>query len=40
MGVYTVLSILFILLVYRIIQAGPAIRAGKQVPRDSALVQA
>jgi cytochrome d ubiquinol oxidase subunit I len=38
MGVYTVLSILFILLVYRIIQAGPGISAGKQVPQDAALV--
>jgi cytochrome d ubiquinol oxidase subunit I len=36
MGMYTVLSILFILLVYRIIQAGPAISAGKQVPQDAA----
>jgi cytochrome d ubiquinol oxidase subunit I len=36
MGMYTVLSILFILLVYRIIQTGPAISAGKQVPQDAA----
>lgn len=38
MGMYAVLSILFILLVYRIIQAGPAVSAGKQVPQNAALV--
>ena len=38
MGMYAVLSILFILLVYRIIQAGPAVSAGKQVPQHAALV--
>ena len=38
MAMYTVLSILFILLVYRIIQAGPAVSADKQVPQNAALV--
>jgi cytochrome d ubiquinol oxidase subunit I len=38
MGLYTVLSILFGLLVYRTIQAGPAVAPGKQVPQDAALV--
>jgi cytochrome bd ubiquinol oxidase subunit I len=38
MGMYAVLSILFILLVYRTIQAGPAVSAGKQVPQNAALV--
>ena len=38
MAMYTVLSILFILLVYRIIQAGPAVSAGKQIPQNAALV--
>jgi cytochrome d ubiquinol oxidase subunit I len=38
MGMYAVLSILFILLVYRIIQAGPAVSAGNQVLQNAALV--
>jgi cytochrome bd ubiquinol oxidase subunit I len=38
MGMYTLLSILFIILVYRIIHKGPAVPAGKQAPPNSALV--
>jgi cytochrome bd ubiquinol oxidase subunit I len=37
MGMYTVLSILFIVLVYRIIYNGPEVPAGSQAPQDSAL---
>jgi len=37
MGMYTVLSILFIVLVYRIIYNGPEVPAGSQGPQDSAL---
>jgi cytochrome d ubiquinol oxidase subunit I len=38
MGMYTLLSILFIVLVYRIIHKGPAVPSGKQAPPNSALV--
>jgi cytochrome bd ubiquinol oxidase subunit I len=38
MGMYTVLSILFILLVYRIIYKGPELPAGSQASSHSALV--
>jgi cytochrome bd ubiquinol oxidase subunit I len=37
MGMYTVLSILFIVLVYRIIYRGPELPAGSQAPKNSAL---
>jgi len=40
MGMYTVLSILFIVLVYRIIYNGPEIPAGAQAPQESALARA
>ena len=40
MGMYTVLSILFIVLVYRIIYNGPEIPAGAQAPQESALAKA
>ena len=40
MGMYSVLSILFIVLVYRIISNGPAISAGGQAPQESALAKA
>jgi len=40
MGMYTVLSILFIVLVYRIISNGPEIPAGAQAPQESALATA
>ena len=40
MGMYTVLSILFIVLVYRIIYNGPEIPAGGQAPQESALARA
>jgi cytochrome d ubiquinol oxidase subunit I len=39
MGMYSVLSILFIVLVYRIIHKGPELPAGAQAPRDSALAR-
>jgi cytochrome d ubiquinol oxidase subunit I len=38
MGMYALLSVLFIVLVYRIIHTGPAVAAGQQAPRDGALV--
>jgi cytochrome bd ubiquinol oxidase subunit I len=38
MGMYTVLSILFIVLVYRVIHKGPELPAGSQAPNHSALV--
>jgi hypothetical protein len=37
---YTVLSILFIVLVYRIIWNGPEIPVGAQAPQESALTTA
>jgi hypothetical protein len=37
---YSVLSILFIVLVYRIISNGPEIPAGGQAPQESALAKA
>src|SRR6185437_5086433 len=40
MGMYTVLSVLFIVLVYRIIANGPQIPIGKQASETSALVSA
>jgi cytochrome d ubiquinol oxidase subunit I len=40
MGMYTVLSILFIVLVYRIISNGPEIPVGAQAPQESALTTA
>ena len=40
MGMYTVLSILFIVLVYRIIYNGPEVPAGAQAPQQSALTRA
>src|SRR5581483_6576037 len=40
MGMYTVLSILFIVLVYRIIYNGPEVPAGAQAPQESALARA
>lgn len=40
MGMYSVLSILFIVLVYRIIYNGPEIPAGAQAPQQSALAKA
>src|SRR5690242_16789637 len=40
MGMYTVLSILFIVLVYRIISSGPEVPAGAQAPQESALATA
>jgi cytochrome bd ubiquinol oxidase subunit I len=40
MGMYTVLSILFIVLVYRIISNGPEVPAGAQAPPQSALARA
>jgi len=40
MGMYSVLSILFIVLVYRIISEGPEIPAGGQAPKESALAKA
>ena len=38
MGMYTLLSILFIVLVYRIISNGPLVAAGKRAPEHAALV--
>jgi cytochrome d ubiquinol oxidase subunit I len=38
MGMYALLSVLFIVLVYRIIHTGPAVAAGQQAPHDAALV--
>jgi len=40
MGVYTVLSILFIVLVYRIIHKGPVVLAGEQSPEDVSMIRA
>jgi cytochrome bd ubiquinol oxidase subunit I len=40
MGMYTVLSMLFIVLVYRIISNGPEVPAGAQAPQESALARA
>jgi len=40
MGMYTVLSVLFVVLVYRIIANGPQIPIGKQASETSALVSA
>ena len=40
MGMYTVLSILFIVLVYRIIDKGPELPVGTQAPKNSALATA
>ena len=40
MGMYSVLSILFVVLVYRIIANGPRIPVGKQASETSALVSA
>jgi cytochrome bd ubiquinol oxidase subunit I len=40
MGMYTVLSVLFIVLVYRIIHRGPEVPVGAHAPDDSALVKA
>jgi cytochrome bd ubiquinol oxidase subunit I len=40
MGMYTVLSILFIVLIYRIIHRGPELPAGSQAPKNSALASA
>ncbi len=40
MGMYTVLSILFIVLVYRIIYNGPEVMAGGQTPQHSSLAEA
>jgi hypothetical protein len=37
---YTVLSILFIVLVYRIIYKGPELPVGSQAPKNSALATA
>jgi cytochrome bd ubiquinol oxidase subunit I len=38
MGLYSVLSILFVVLIYRIIERGPAVAAGKQAPEHASLV--
>ena len=40
MGMYTVLAILFIVLVYRIIHKGPELPAGGQAPKNSSLATA
>ena len=40
MGMYTVLSVLFIVLMYRIIHRGPELPVGSQAPKNSALTTA